>query len=411
MKEDRFEMRTIIYVLFLSGSINIFYGCADRNHSERSQSQQSKNSEKDDIESDDQVLTKETSEALTQKNNSHLSGDFEETMTHQKIDASTLKTYKVTVSSQRDKLNLLLNLSYTPDGRADYVDYMICPLEKTEKNCPEGGNCSAGGECFEGITVYNRVLIPLLYGGNVSYKVRSCVDSENSVNEKNCGEWESIQYSSRLYNPEIAGLQHEAERIVKDLGQLVGRDYRDALIRFTEEANKCDEINADVKKVLDSKVRIIQQFLRAPISWFVKSGENVGDSVLGKGNTEAVLLGGLGILGEQISRTMETACVAFGKSTHDFVCSFLKGIAGFGKQMLGAMSPITGIGTLTNSIHDVYYGTILGQGDKLVAKACYAEQNLQKTVEAIEMQMQTKIQKLETIKTMLDQKGETFIYE
>lgn len=322
------------------------------------------------------------------------------------VDGAALKIFKLTISSQRNKSSLGLNAGYTPDGKADYIEYMICPLEATGKKCPEGIECARGGECFEGVTVYNRVRIPLIYGGEVLYKFRACVDRDNATGDETCGDWEVEKYNSRLYDPYIARLQFDGENIKKELGKLVGEDYRNALATFADEARKCDALNAEVKRVLDSKVRVVDQFLRAPTSWFVKAGEDIGDTVLGEGGS-ADVLNSISKLGEQVSHQMEKACVALGKSTTDFVCTFLKGVAGFGKQFLSAMSPVTALGTISNAVHDVYYGTFKGEGDKLVPKGCFAEQNLQRTVQAIETQMQSRIQKLQVIKQNLDQKGES----
>ena len=327
----------------------------------------------------------------------------------EKIDGATLSLVKLRVTSHRDhRGNLGLNLAYIPDGRANYIEIQICPLEVTETNCPADEDCSRGRDCKTEVTAYNRVRLPLLYGGNVLYKARSCVDSLRALKGQSCGNWEEQVYSSGFYDPEVARLQFDIERIRKDLGRLVGEDYRNALRTFTEEAGRCDALNADVKAVLDSKVRVVQQYLRAPVAWFVQAGEDSIDSILGDG-AAGKLLGAVGSLGKEISRDLEKICVKIGKGTHDGVCSFLKGAATVGSQFLAALNPISAIGTASNAIHDVYYGAFLGQGDKLIAKACYAEQNLQRTVQAIETQMRVRQERAGVIGQALEKKGESII--
>jgi hypothetical protein len=74
-------------------------------------------------------------------------------------------------------------------------------------------------------------------------------------------------------------------------------------------------------------------------------------------------------------------------------------LAGF----LTALNPVSAISTLSVSIHNVYYGTLKGEGDKLVAMNCLAEQKLQNTVPLIQKQMEDKVQKIRLLKQQRDQ--------
>ena len=329
-----------------------------------------------------------------------------------KVDAKKLFVFNVRVTKLNKQLESVLSLSYDPDGRADYLEYMICPLEKTDQQCREGEEivCAQGGECVPGITVHNRVVIPKLHAGRVQIKVKACIERERALSQDVCGNWEEKEYYSSYFDQRIAHLYGRALTLKKSLGNLVEKDYRNALQTFTEEGRACDLHNAEVDKVLKSKVRVVEQFLRAPASWFKASGENLGDAFLGEGGTQEVI-GAISDLGKKISKELDKICqsIADTGAAGDFSCKLFRGTASFGKTMLGAISPVTAVGTLSNSIHDVYYGTFKGEGDKLVAKGCHAEANLQRTVYAIETQMQYKIQELGNIKKELQFKGESTV--
>ena len=72
-----------------------------------------------------------------------------------KVDAKKLFVFNVRVTKLSKQLESVLSLSYDPDGKADYLEYMICPLENTDQPCPEGADCARGGECFTGFAVHH----------------------------------------------------------------------------------------------------------------------------------------------------------------------------------------------------------------------------------------------------------------
>ena len=324
----------------------------------------------------------------------------------EKIDANKLTVFNVRAVKKREQLFLTHNLSYEPDGRADYINYLICPLEDVGKQCPEALECTAGGHCFEGVSAYNRVRLPLLYAGKVLFKVKACIDREKALTNETCGPWEEKEFDSQAFDIRIASLMGRAVNLKQGLGKL-NMDYREALDTFVEEARACDALNAEVQKVLDSKVKVVEEFVRLPIEWFGKAGETLADTVL-SGQSDQVF-GLFEKAGQGVSRQLERACLEFGEATHDGVCKFLIGAVTVGKSFISAMSPVTAIGTISNKVHDVYYGTFLGQGDKLVPKGCFAEQNLQSRVGDIERQMQAKLQELQVIKQQLQQAGESTV--
>ena len=83
---------------------------------------------------------------------------------------------------------------------------------------------------------------------------------------------------------------------------------------------------------------------------------------------------------EGLSRQLQKACLKIGEATSDKVCTILAGAVTVGKGFISAMSPVTAIGTISNKVHDVYYGTFLGQGDKLVPKGCLQNKIFQSRV-------------------------------
>lgn len=321
-----------------------------------------------------------------------------------KYDAATLKVFNVRVSKLRQGLTTGLSLSYDPDGRSDYIDYKICPLEVTGKEC-EGDDCTRGGECYPGVTVYNRLRLPGLYAGKVKYSVRSCLDRNNALTDQSCGDWEEIIYDNQSYNIRIAILKDRVLKYKDELGRLTEEEYRGAFVTYKKEIEACDAHNAEVQKVLDSKARIVEQFLRAPAKWFGQAGRDFGDLIMGEGKSDEVI-GKVKEFGKLVGAKMEEACVKIGQGTNEAVCKVLKGVANFGKQFLSMFNPITPLGTLSNAIHDVVIGTFKGEGEKLVAKGCHAEENLQRSVNAIETKMQTVVNNLMTIKQELQAAGE-----
>lgn len=326
-----------------------------------------------------------------------------------KYDAAKLTVFNLRIATQQLSLTKGLNLSYDPDGRADYIEYMVCPLAATGKTCnKEVLDCSAGGECFTGLTVYNRVRIAQLFPGQALFKVKACVEQDHAQGSETCGPWEEKTFDTGAYDPRVASLLSQAQSIKEDLGNLVAHDYRNALITFEKEAKACDKLDASVKRVLDSKVKVVEQFLLAPISWFYQSGLGLGDTILGDGGTGEVLAA-VGKLGAAVSKELDVACQALGEGTHDKVCDVLKGLVTFGSSMILGLNPVPAFGTISNAIHDVYYGTFLGKGDILVPKGCHAEENLQRSAQAIQTQIQSKLQNLQALKQELQSKGESTV--
>ena len=349
-----------------------------------------------------------TSQANSQsKDKQSLGGDVSDEQTPvKKIDGSKLFVLNVRAVAKREQLFLTHNLSYEADGKADYIDYRICPLEDVGKQCPEGLECTAGGSCFPGVSAYNRVRLPLLYAGKVLFKVRACIDRERALTDVVCGTWEEKEFDSQAFDSRVASLMGRAINLKQGLGKL-NLDYKEVLEKFVEEARACDALNAEVQKVLDSKVSVVEKFTSVPDKIWEFAGEDVANAIF-FGEPEKVLAGVQNV-GSEISRQLERACLELGDATHDGVCNALQVIVTTGKGFLSAMSPVTAIGTISNKIHDVYYGTFRGESDKLVPKGCFAEQNLQRSVDAIELQMQAKLQELQVIKQQLQQVGESTV--
>lgn len=312
----------------------------------------------------------------------------EDSAVEEKIDASTLEIYNMRVVKKREQLFLSHNLSFEPAGKAEFATYQICPLEDVGKECPAGLECTAGGACVTGIAYHTRLRLPMLYAGKVQFKLKACIGSSRALTSEVCGPWEEKIFDSQLYNQRVAQLMGRALSIKKSLGVL-NNEYKEALETFVVEGKACDDLNAEVQKVLDSKVGIIEfVFRKVPDALWTNVGEQVADEALGwVGTDTSQVIGGLETGLSAVGEFFEEQCVEFGKDTKDEVCEVFKIPAGWVQGILAAMSPVTALGTLSNAIHDVYYGTFLGQGDKLVPKACFAEQNLQRSVTAIERRM------------------------
>ena len=325
----------------------------------------------------------------------------------ERIDASKLAIYSLRITKQRERLSLTHNMSYEVDGRARWINYRICPLENVEKQCSEGYECAPGGNCVDEVTIHNRVKLPLLYAGKVLFKVRACTDAEYSTTDEICGGWEEKQFNSQVFDIRVATLMGRAMNLRKTLGEL-NKGYKKALDTYVDEAKACEGLNAEVQKVLDSKVKIIETIREYSEDVFAEAGEYVADvDFWGLSDRDVGTLVGDGLSG--LGKEFEKQCAEVGEVFDDWVCGAAR-IGGFvGKTMLLSMSPVTALGTVSNSLHDIYYGTFLGQGDKLVPKACLAEQNLQRTSDAIKISMDYKLQELRLIKQQLEDAGESTV--
>jgi hypothetical protein len=194
----------------------------------------------------------------------------------EKINPSSLKVYNLTVGNMRQASSLGQSLSFEVSGSADYIFWKFCPQEKTDQKCPENRECSEGGECIQNVTVYNRVTVPPLYAGDIFVSVRGCLEPEHSLNTKEpCGPWEVVRYNSKKSNDKVIALLNEKDKIIHDLGEIQRERlyvYRD----FSQEGRECLKTNAKSVANLESRIRLAEEFLKAPVTWVVQAAKDVG---------------------------------------------------------------------------------------------------------------------------------------
>ena len=359
-----------------------------------------------------------------------------------KVEGKDLKVFSISLTPLLNGNKYGFSLGYNPDGKAEYVDYMICPLEDTGAKCPENAPCAAGGKCFNQLTSYNRVRLPVLYKGEVLVKVKACVSRERALGAENCGEEATKTYNSGAYDPQIASLRWNAERVKQQLRALIQTEYVTAMKEFVSEAQACDVGSAANREYLNAKVRVVQQFVYAPESYAAQAGINIGDAVLGEKGGEQ-FFGQIGEIGESFNRTTQDICRELGKSTiihkdkaicetvdkgrkecleagllskaecerknHPHNCSFdlcsvLEFGAMFAKGMVMQFDPAIPIGTISNTLNDAIEGT-WGDRKKLVAKACAAEDNFDLKSQAITDKIEKATKELKAIREQLEAKG------
>lgn len=318
------------------------------------------------------------------------------------IDASALAVTGITVANMTVSNRSVESLSFEADGRSEYVDYLICPMKVTGKTCTENligtPSCGLGGDCVPAIATTNRVTLPVLYEGQITIKVRACVNVKNAKDKNvTCGPFTEHPYNSQRFNARLASLNSTATRLKTELGVL-NIKYKDVLQKYVDDAAACDNLAADVRELMDRKSQLIKTYIRAPTAWFQKAGEDLADTILGNGAT-GIVLGAVDDFTDTISKAGSNLCDRIGDASDDKVCEFLKIPGALAGQFIKGLSPISSFGTMENALFNVYYGTFMGKGERLTPRGCFAEKNMQLSVEQITQAMSTKLTLLKELAT------------
>lgn len=307
-----------------------------------------------------------------------------------KVDATKLRVWNIVVGNEQIAGDLGSTvsgaLSFEFDGKTEMVEYQICPLDATSSN----------EVCIAGSTVYYRVRLHQTFSGKTLFKARACVDPSRALTADHCGAWEELVFDSPLFDKTQVERNRQLTKVKADLRQL-GLDYRQALADFVSEANACVIHNADTEEILRSKTRVVQQFLYAPVDWFGQAVENLADATLGEELAHHIS-DRVGKFGAEVSNKINDSCKTLGKITTDVVCIFLKTMLTTIEGFVECISPLAAVAEVSVAIHNVYYGTFKGEGDKLVAVNCLAEQKLQNTVTVIQQQIAAKLTLVKSLK-------------
>jgi hypothetical protein len=231
----------------------------------------------------------------------------------QKIDATKLRVWDIVISNQRvatsTSKQVIASASFEFDGKAETLEYQICPLEGAASN----------QECVSGTTVYYRLRLYGMFAGKVLLKARACVDARRALSADNCGPWEEKVYESPFFDQRLAGIDQEIVKATRDLRNL-GIDYHQALADFVTEANACVINNSEVEAILRSKTRVVEQFLHTPVAWFAQSAENLATLALGE-EVATRSAATVSRFGGEVADRINDACVNLGRASKDAACT------------------------------------------------------------------------------------------
>ncbi|MBC62535.1 MAG: hypothetical protein CMP11_08765 [Zetaproteobacteria bacterium] len=288
-----------------------------------------------------------TTNSLNNSSDNEESNDREEP---EKIDTSLLKIYNVSISDVRQNNgNIQQIASFDLPYNTGYTTFTICPKENTDQECSEDySQCAEGGACVTQIANYSRIIIPKLYAGEVEITFQACIDDRSrSLNNEPCGPKKIVYYDSKRANIEVLKLLNEERRYKEAAANLV-LDYRQFLEEWEKETIKCMKQNADADKLLQTKLRFVQQYMTAPYNYTVD-----------------VALGYPGV--ENVSAEVD----AFKTKTQDFLaeecvnmteaineadkkligCTFAAGAWEVGKMFATGVNPATAVQQISNAIH------------------------------------------------------------
>jgi hypothetical protein len=307
----------------------------------------------------------------------------------EKIDARSLQVYSIVITNQsvatgNGGSRTVANVAFEFDGRAHTVEYQVCPLSGTSNEV-----------CLHSSTIYYRLRLNNLFPGQVLVKARACVDAALASSADTCGPWNEQTYSPSSFDARAAGI---SQQIVQATSQLrtLGLNYHQALADFVTKANACVLHNTEAEAILNGKVRVVEQFIRAPVGWFAQSAENLATVALGESLTKEVAAS-LGEFRKEISQQLANACLKTSAAISDKSCLIITTLLTTAAGFITAMNPVSAISTMSNTLYNLYAATFEGRGDLLVAANCTAEQELENSGKVIQQQMQALVEKIKDL--------------
>ena len=296
---------------------------------------------------------------------------------------------KLTISSlsqaqldpQFDTKSWVLSLSV--DGKVEIIEYYVCDgsIWFDATNNEE----LRTKYCVQQFAHTNRIKIPLMYQ-KLRIIVYPCITFQSEVYKPKYFDRSSLR-NKHAYcgnEKEIVSIINESdiqkEAIIHEILDLrlklmdVAVDYKEALKKFVEEANKCAKQLSGNLDLIAKKAKIVEIIIGQPTEFFKAT---IVDGLLSEDDQQKILNGvkeTTKVVGEEV----EQLCDSF---KNDQICGFLR----TGKNllivpMIKSHNPKYAVDMLSETFNNL----LTKDKDHLASRACYAEENLQQSIENLE---------------------------
>ncbi|MBP6217365.1 MAG: hypothetical protein KA436_02120 [Oligoflexales bacterium] len=342
-----------------------------------------------------------------------------------KYSASQLKVFDLVAAKSVEKDSQSFIVSFDVAGMTEYVDWTICPMEDTGQTCTDeavkSGKCIPGrGECSSNVSNENKILVPNLFAGKILITAKACISQENAkVSGETCGEPKEIYFDSQVSNIKARTLLSQRSWLYDSLTKLEIQKF-ESYRTYQHDLEECIKFNAQAEEMIRSRIRVLDQYLRAPLQWLSQADDftyGAGSTVLTGAKTVAsTIVKPLQDMCGKTDKSVDSACVEelnrnefkgtdeekneyCTKETQSGLaetCHIVsEGLMGF----VTGMNPMTSFQTLSGAIHD------LTDPEHSVAKNCTAEQKLKAVQDPIQKEIQSKRKQVDDLNKTLKGMG------
>ena len=288
-------------------------------------------------------------------------------------------------------------LSFSVSPAATYITYKICPLDVTEQTCPKNQLCAVGGECWEQVTLYDRVALSYVGGGQIQVSAQACIDAQEALTNETCGPMNEILYNSNRYTGEVASLLSQREYIYSQytnyalqLETVLNTFMTNSKADLSDPVHGCLQNNLQAYHALEAKVSAVQMYLQAPI-------DDTMD-VLRSNAAGGAILSGLSTTLSQISVGLTKFCHDMATLTNsNKTCTILSAIGAVGLQLAYMLEPQNMLTNLVTAINTMQ--------DNEAPKRCTSEDIFNENFQAINEVQQALYTQLQQINTQLQTYG------
>ena len=215
-----------------------------------------------------------------------------------KLDATLLRVFDLSAGKASEGGSRAEVVRYSASGQTDYAEWTICP--DTDSSSCDGEDCEQS-KCAKNITPYNLLIIPKLFAGEVTIGVRACVEPDKALQaDKNCGEWEYINYDSKVVDRQVRELFEQRQRILEELEKLQGADNV-LFDNYYEDNRVCLKNQADFQQQLKQRLQVARA-LDASFDKFMQFAGRVDNSL---GNLGAKAYDGLKSVADKASDALK----------------------------------------------------------------------------------------------------------
>ena len=321
----------------------------------------------------------------------------EEEEEEKKVDPSTLKVISLNIANLASqdgsgKTQNIMRLDVS--GETEYIYILICPMEDSGKECPEGRVCVAegAGQCVTEVTSFTRLILEPIYAGDVKIKAQACIKKSRSLTDENCSSWKITNYNSKRSNDEVIAKFNERARYKESVNFLVN-DHRAYLQFWMEQSEECKKQNAEAAAHLQNAMDITEMFLGAPADLVV--------GLLLENPAAELASPYVSEFGAAVQKKLYDMCKDLDQEDSDPACSKIAEIMAMGGMFWdGMMNPMTSVGVLIDACNTI------SNPKASVVKTCQQQSKLSIAHQKYYTQLEIAIRGYKRVSAELEEMGE-----